>query len=201
MKLFEGFVLAGGKSSRMGADKAFLEFGGETFIERAVKTLANLSTVKIVLNKSQTHFIEKLPFGIEYIFDVFEDRGALGGIHAGLKNCENEFALILAIDLPFVTSEAIETLINIALDSNEFSAIVPRQNDKKLQPLCAVYRTAICLPVAEKLLKKNISISVRDFLRFVPTRIVENDELPTHEDLFFNVNRFSDYRHITTSER
>ncbi len=87
---FTGYILAGGKSSRMGRDKAFLKIGEKTFLENAVEILKpNCDQVKIVLNKSQNHFIEKLPDGISHIFDIHENRGALGGIHAAFQRLRN----------------------------------------------------------------------------------------------------------------
>jgi molybdopterin-guanine dinucleotide biosynthesis protein A len=192
---FEGFVLAGGKSSRMKTDKAYLEFGGETFLTHAARTLAPVceGRVKIILNRNQT-----APENFEYICDEFAERGALGGIHAGLKNCRTVWAIILAVDLPFVSSAAIQKLIQIALETNEFSAIVPVQRDGRLQPLCAVYRVNDCLPKLENLLNKTSSASVKDFLQLVPTRRIEQIELTTDagEDLFFNVNRPADFRQL-----
>ena len=180
----------------MGADKAFLEFDGETFLERAVKTLAEICDVKIVLNQSQTHFIEKLPAGTKYIFDVFENRGAPGGIHTALQNCAGEFAVILAVDLPFVTTEAIENLANFALASNKYIATVPRQTDGRPQPLCAIYRAKYCLPTLEKLLNENDSASVRDFLDLIFPKYVEAKRLDANDNLLFNVNFPSDFEQM-----
>ncbi|MDQ3712120.1 MAG: molybdenum cofactor guanylyltransferase, partial [Acidobacteriota bacterium] len=99
---FDGYVLAGGKSSRMKTDKAFLEVNGETFLTRAIKTLSTIceNRVKIVLNKTQINFIERLPANVPHIFDIYENRGALGGIHAALSDCQSEWAIVLAVDLP-----------------------------------------------------------------------------------------------------
>src|SRR5438045_1162415 len=99
---FTGYILAGGKSSRMGKDKAFLKTSDKTFLERAINALSSIceNHVKIILNQNQTDLIEKLPPNIPYIFDIFENRGALGGIHTALKNCKTKFAIILAVDLP-----------------------------------------------------------------------------------------------------
>ena len=74
---FTGFVLAGGKSSRMGKDKAFLQIENETFLERAITTLSTVceNRVKIVLSQNQTNLIEKLPPNVSHIFDIFENRG------------------------------------------------------------------------------------------------------------------------------
>ncbi|MCY7374939.1 MAG: molybdenum cofactor guanylyltransferase [Pyrinomonadaceae bacterium] len=197
---FSGYVLAGGKSSRMKTDKAFLEIGGETFLERAIKTLQTVceNRVKIVLNQTQTHFIERLSNDFPHIFDFYENRGALAGIHAALKSCETKYALILAVDLPLITNEAIENLAAITLSSNKFIAVVPRQTDGRLQPLCAAYLARYCLPVLENLMGENDSASVNDFLELIAPRIVYQDKLTADEisDIFFNVNYPADYQEI-----
>lgn len=196
-KKFSGCVLGGGKSSRMGKDKALLEINGKTFLENAVDALCpHCSSIKIVLNRSQNHFVEKIPDECSYIFDVFENRGALGGIHAALQNCETEFAVILAVDLPFVSSEAIEKLCQAALDSKDFSAIVPRQNDGRLQPLCAVYRLQVCLPKLEELLDEHDSASVRDFLELIFPKYIEANLLSANENLLLNVNHPTDFQSV-----
>jgi len=200
---FTGYVLAGGKSSRMGTDKAFLNFGDGTFLIRAVNTLSTVckNCVKIVVNKAQTNFIEKLPADVSHIFDAYENRGALGGIHAALSECQSEWAIILAVDLPLVTSEAIENLSRIAYKSKDFAAIVPIQTDERPQPLCAVYHVKNSLPNLENLLDEMTSASVRDFLKVVPTRFIRQKELTIneHEDLFFNVNCPSDFQTLVSS--
>lgn len=194
--LFEGFVLVGGKSSRMQTDKAFLKIGDETFVERAVKTLQIIceERVKVVLNKTQTDFAEKIPADVSSIFDVYENRGALGGIHAALSNCETKYAIILAVDLPFVSSEAIGKLAEITLSSNKFIAVVPRQTDERLQPLCAVYHARFCLPILEDLLETNDSASANDFLEMIFPRTVAQNKLTADDstDIFLNVNRPAD---------
>lgn len=195
-----GFVLVGGKSSRMKTDKAFLSVGGETFLERAVKTLETIceKRVKIVLNQTQKHFTERFRPNLPYVFDALENRGALGGIHAALKNCETKYAVILAVDLPLVSGEAIAKLAQTALSSNKFIAVVPRQIDGRLQPLCAVYRARYCLPFLESLMNKNHAASVNDFLELIQPRTITQNKLTTDEtvDIFFNVNRPADFEMI-----
>ena len=186
---FEGFILAGGKSSRMGADKFALEIGGETFLTRAVKVLQPVcESVKIVLNQTQN-----IETSQPIVRDIYAMRGALGGIHAALKNCEAKFAIILAVDLPFVTTEAIENLANFALVSNKYIATVPRQTDSRAQPLCAVYRAKYCLPTLEKLLDENEKASVRDFLDLVFPKYIDQNRLSADANLLFNVNFPADF--------
>lgn len=200
-KKFSGYVLAGGKSSRMGNDKAWLEINGKTFLENAVNALQpHCSSIKIVLNRSQNHFIKKIPAKSSYIFDIFGNRGALGGIHAALQNCETEVAVILAVDLPFVSRKAIKKLCKAALDLKDFAAIVPRQIDGKLQPLCAVYRAQVCLPKLEELLDENDSASVRDFLELIFPRYIEANRLSANENLLFNVNHPTDFQSVSLSK-
>jgi len=190
---FTGFVLAGGKSSRMGADKYDLKFEGETFLSRAEKTLSAVcENVKIVLNQAQ-----EIETDLPVVRDIYADRGANGGIHAALKNCKTKFAIILAIDLPFVTSDALENLKEIALASNKFIAYVPRQTDGKPQPLCAVYRAKFCLPALEKVLEENETASVRDFLDQISPKYIDASRLSDNENLLFNVNYPEDFQKLS----
>lgn len=197
---FSGFVLSGGKSSRMKTDKAFLKIDDETFIERAVRILKSACDhrVQIILNSNQKNLIENFPPEINFIFDVFEDRGALGGIHAALKNCSSKFAIILAVDLPFVDEKTVKILVKTALAEKEISAIVPRQNDGKLQPLCAIYIVEKCLSEAEKLLSENDSVSMRKFLETINVKTVEENLLSESRNLFVNINTPVEYEKLKT---
>ncbi len=187
-----GFVLAGGKSSRMGADKFALQIDCETFLTRAANALSPVcESVKIVLNQHQN-----IETNLEIVRDIYTSRGALAGIHTALKNCDTKLAMILAVDLPFVTTKAIENLINLALSSNKYLACVPRQADGRAQPLCAVYRARFCLPTIEKLLNQNDSASVRDFLNLIFPKYIEVNRLSADENLLFNVNSPNDFQQI-----
>jgi molybdenum cofactor guanylyltransferase len=186
---FTGFVLAGGKSSRMGSEKHALEIDGESFLTRTVNVLKPAcETVKIVLNQTQT-----LETSLPIIRDIYTERGALGGIHAALKNCETKFAVILAVDLPRVTTTAIDNLAAFALSANRYIGFVPRQTDGRPQPLCAVYCARYCLPAIEKLLGENDSASVRDFLDRIAPKYIEASRLSEDENLLFNVNFPADF--------
>src|SRR6266436_4670837 len=93
------FVLAGGKSIRMGQDKAFLPWEGQTLLARALEaTQAVASLTRIVGARA------KFDAYANVVEDIFVDRGPLGGIHAALSLTAREFNLVLAVDLPFVTS-------------------------------------------------------------------------------------------------
>src|SRR5260370_14898579 len=98
------FVLAGGKSTRMGADKAFLRVHDTTLLERAVG-IATLAADAVYICGPR----EK--FGTEAIEDIFPAFGPLGGIHAALKSSQSELNLVLAVDLPFVEADFLRYLL------------------------------------------------------------------------------------------
>ena len=101
MKDVEGFILAGGLSSRMGVDKSRLRLGGRTFVEIAAGALAAVSDrVRVVGSRAgvESH-------GLPVVRDVHEGLGALGGLHAALGACGAPWAAVVPCDLPFVTGE------------------------------------------------------------------------------------------------
>jgi molybdopterin-guanine dinucleotide biosynthesis protein A len=109
MKSMAAFILAGGRSSRMGADKAFLELAGKPLIVRAVELAREtVPEVKIVGDPQKFG-----AFG-PVIDDVYRNRGPLGGIHAALTSSEAEWNLILAVDLPFVAVQFLKYLLTRA---------------------------------------------------------------------------------------
>src|SRR3954471_15602919 len=133
MKSIAGFILAGGRSSRMGADKAFLELAGKALIVRAVELAREIVPEVMIVGDPQKF----APFGT-VIEDVYRDRGPLGGIHAALATSAAEWNLILAVDLPFVSVQFLKYLLARA-ESSDATVTVPSVG-KYFQPLCAVYR-------------------------------------------------------------
>jgi molybdopterin-guanine dinucleotide biosynthesis protein A len=163
------FILAGGKSTRMGTDKAFVEYEGRTLLARALDLARSIATdVRIVGSK------EKFAVFAPVVEDVFRDCGPLGGIHAALQASQTELNLMLAIDMPFVSRTFLQHLISQARDTPEAAAIVPR-GDGVWQPLCAVYRRGFA-GVAENALRAGQNRIDRLFDK-VRTRVIEQEEL------------------------
>lgn len=132
MKSTTAYVLAGGRSSRMGADKAFLELAGKALIARAIeKAREAMRDVKIVGDPRKF-----AAFG-PVIEDIYRDRGPLGGIHAALTNSIADWNLILAVDLPFIPAQFLKYLMARA-ESSGATVTVPSVGEY-FQPLCAVY--------------------------------------------------------------
>jgi molybdopterin-guanine dinucleotide biosynthesis protein A len=127
------FILAGGKSTRMGTDKAFVALDGRTLLARALD-LARLVAAEVRIVGDSAKFAAFAPV----VEDVFSDCGPLGGIHAALRSSSTELNLILAVDVPFVSLALLQYLIRRAQDASAV-VTVPRAGGG-WQPLCAVYR-------------------------------------------------------------
>src|SRR5580698_8383729 len=127
------FILAGGKSTRMGADKAFVVLDGRTLLARALELARSVtSEVKIVGDAAK--FATVAPV----VEDVFRECGPLGGIHAALRSSQTELNLILAVDVPFVLPALLQYLIRRAHNAAALATVA--QAGGHWQPLCAVYR-------------------------------------------------------------
>ena len=189
----EGFILVGGQSSRMGSDKSQLVFGKQTGVERIAAALGPVTTrVRLVGSRVQPEVR-----GPENVPDTHERWGALGGIGAALGACQSEWALVVACDLPLVSSDFFHRLCHLAQQSDPqtLDAIVPIQADERPQPLCALYRRQTCSRATERLIAEG-QHAPRALLAKVRTRWVEFGELadlPGSEHFFLNVNTSDDY--------
>jgi len=189
----EGFILVGGQSSRMGSDKSQLVFGKQTGVERIAAALRSL-TARVRLVGSH---VQAEASGLENVPDTHERWGALGGIRAALGACQSEWAVVVACDLPLVSSDLFHRLCHLTQQSDlqTLDAIVPIQADERPQPLCAFYRREICFKAAEKLIAEG-EHKPRALLVNVRTRWVEFrelEDLPGSEHFFLNVNTPEEY--------
>lgn len=180
------FIIAGGKSSRMGEDKAFLQFEGKSLLQRALQLAGNVGDTHIV--GSAKKFGRFAPV----IEDIFQERGPLGGIHAALRSTQTELNLMLAVDLPFVRSEFLRYLVECSHESGAI-VTVPRC-EKTFQPLCAVYRREFA-SVAEKSLEAKRN-KVDASFSGLKLRVIDEQELAAEgfsADMFRNLNTREDW--------
>jgi molybdenum cofactor guanylyltransferase len=139
------FILAGGKSTRMGREKAFVALDGRTLLARALE-LARSVTPDVRIVGDPAKFAAFAPV----VEDVFRDCGPLGGIHAALRASQAELNVMLAVDTPFVSLALLQYLITRASNSPSAMVTLARANGG-WQPLCAVYRREF-VALAEKAL-------------------------------------------------
>jgi molybdopterin-guanine dinucleotide biosynthesis protein A len=177
------FILAGGKSTRMGADKAFVEYDGRTLLARALD-LARSVTPDVRIVGSAEKFAPFAPV----VEDIFRDRGPLGGIHAALRSSLTELNLMLAVDTPFVSWAFLQYLISQARSAPGAAAVFPR-DEAGSQPLCAIYRREFADAAEAALRDGRNRIDV--LFDTVPTRVIEPEELEAagfSRSIFRNLN-------------
>ena len=185
------FVLAGGKSTRMGSDKAFVVLDGQTLLERALDTVRAVSN-KVMIVGLNSKFANYAPV----VEDIFPDRGPLGGIHAALMSTATDLNLVLAVDLPFVEPSLLTYICNRARETKA-AAIVPRAAGG-WQPLCAAYRKKFA-SVAETALAAGRN-KIDSLFAQVPVVAVEEHEITQAGfslDMFRNINTRDELRNAT----
>ena len=145
-----GFVLAGGRSSRMGRDKALLPFQHRTLIEHIAAQVHQAAGSATLIGDPARYS----HFGYPVIGDIFPGRGPLSGIHAALTASTAGWNLIVACDMPQLTAEFLTRLIERAA-SGSAHAVLPAGPGGLPEPLCAVYSRSIA-DTLTKALEHNI---------------------------------------------
>lgn len=194
----EAFILIGGRSSRLGRDKALVKIGESTLAERAlimVRESGIASNICFVAGNEMQFAIEAARLDAPFVFDIMEGRGPLGGLHAALANATAEWIFLLACDFPLITSELCRILYGKI--SNEFGAVVPEQPDGRLQPLCAFYNVKTAKAVVNEIINKpRVSPPMLEIVAQLNPRIVRPDEYKPSTtsvaNYFINVNTEED---------
>jgi molybdenum cofactor guanylyltransferase len=187
MDVVTGFVLAGGKSSRMGQDKAFIQLGGRTLLAHALE-LAKSATGNVWIVGSKEKFSA---FG-QVVEDIYPGHGPLAGIHSALTSTHTELNLIIAVDMPFLQADFLSYLAAQARISTA-TVVVPEAGNG-FQPLCAVYRREFA-ERAERALAAEKNKVERLFAE-VETRVIRRHELERNgfsEETFRNLNTELDW--------
>lgn len=136
-----GYILAGGRSTRMGKDKAELQLAGKTLAERAVTMLSSIcERTRIVTANAALHAIAPT------IADQFVNCGPLGGIEAALRDTHHDRILVLPVDLPFVPRALLH-----AWTSAETAMVSYLEADGQPQPLICLLHRSILLQVQQAL--------------------------------------------------
>lgn len=137
-----GYVLVGGRSSRMGRDKALLSFRGEPLacsVARQVELAAASATLV-----GDPELYGSLPYPV--IPDAFPGEGPLGGILTALRHTRAEWNLVVACDMPDLAADFLSNLLAFA-DARQ-TAVVPQGPSGRLEPLCIAWRRSD-LPAVE----------------------------------------------------
>ncbi len=162
-----GVLLAGGKSHRMGRDKAMLQLDGKALFKRSLALLQQFfSTVLIAGDRPDLSCSE-----IKAIPDIYPG-SALGGLHTGLQAAETDWIFVAPCDMPYPDTRIVEHLLAAR---NGFDAVVPR-TPEGYEPVFALYHKN-CLPQMETMLQQN-EFRIYDFYQRIVIRYLDPVELP-----------------------
>jgi len=177
-----GIVLAGGKSSRMGHNKALIEFQGKRLIEATVDCLKTLfPEVLIIANDPPLYSY----LGVKVVPDLIPDSGSLGGIYTGLSTASHPTCFFVACDMPFLNADLITLLIR---EAEDWDVVIPRVRGE-LQPLHAIYAKS-CLPLIKESIDSGV-LKITRFFQKARVKIIEESTLRAvdpHLLGFVNVN-------------
>jgi len=186
--LMTSIVLAGGKSLRLGRNKALEEIGGRRLIELVMERLAPLGNDIIVVTSSRSQLPD---LGVKMVTDSYPGKGNLVGIYSGLKEISSPHALVVGCDMPLLNVALLRHLTEL---STGFDVVIPRVGDE-LEPLHAVYSKNCLAPIEATLGEGKLRIT--DFFPAVKVRYVESVEIdrfdPRHLS-FFNINSEADLK-------
>lgn len=184
-----GIILAGGKSSRMGRDKALLLHSGRTFLQRIADVLSPLVDKIIVVSDNPTHNI----INTLRVNDNVKDSGPLSGLITGLSHSKTQYNLVISCDVPKVTTDLLNQLLTA---SDETTELVQFKINNKTTPLVALYKTS-----CSSTLEAAFSQGERRLVK--ATQLLNSKTIPlenSYEALLSNVNTVADLKLIANDD-
>lgn len=175
-------IMAGGRSSRMGRDKALVQLGGQTLAMRALEQWHGWGA-KILYSVGSRPAPVWLPDWAEPVWDTHPECGPMGGLEAGLLCCVTPYLLLCAVDLPFVTPKHGERLA-AAIGRADSCAFC---RDGMEEPLFGLYRAESCLPVVVRRLEQG-QFRMRELFSEWNSVLIPT----TEEEMFRNLNTQQD---------
>lgn len=182
-----GIVLAGGKSSRMGSNKALLRLGAKTIIEIVITRLKVLFDEIIIISNTPSDYQE---FGLNVYPDLLPAKGALGGIHSALTHSPTTYSFIVACDMPFINTDLVSYLLS---ECGSYDVTIPF-TPKGYQPLHAIYSKG-CIEHIERQIDGD-NLKVLDLFAELEVRKVRSEEIKPYDPefrSFINLNTWEDY--------
>lgn len=183
-------ILAGGRSSRMGQNKAWLRLGEESFLERILSRLSGFS--EILISAAGEAAYARLGFPV--IPDLYPGTGPLGGVYSALQACRSPYLLVLGCDKPLF-----ETALGVYLTDRAegFDATVPITRDGRPQPLCAVYAKT-CGEILHRQIQRG-NYRLTETLREMRTNYIPLSQTAFPDQLLTNINTPAEYQKLLLS--
>ena len=188
-----GVILAGGKSRRMGANKALMQLGEDSLIGHIIRRMHLVTDELLLITNSPTEYAHlDLPMHA----DVIPNTGALGGIYTGLTSASYDAVICVACDSPFLEPKLLTYLVSVL---GEYDVVMPytsNHNDTQiiLQTLCGVYSKR-CLPIIASMLQAS-ELRVHALQEWARVQSVSPEvwqRLDPEGMSFFNINTPADF--------
>lgn|GEM_PF-202737 len=175
-------VMAGGKSSRLGRNKALLQLGGATVIEHVIATVSAFAAPVTIITNSPEHFRH---LGCAAAPDLRPGCGPLSGIHAALSQSSTDYVLVKSCDIPLIGADHLHLLCS-SYPGHDITMF----KTSRFEPLCAIYRRT-CLPALEELIDHG-EYRIIDLFPTLDTHVIRTDD----EEPFRSINTDEDYEII-----
>ena len=173
-------ILAGGKSQRLGRNKAFVLLRGRTLLDHMRANLES-AFADVIVSAADSSFAA--PADLPVVFDAFRDAGPLAGMHAALSRSTTMWNFCVACDMPFLRSDVAATLRRHADGADDLQVVLPKLSAGP-EPLAGLYRTD-CAPAFEETIlagqRRIVSAFTHLRVSYVPGEFFPNDP-------FFNIN-------------
>lgn len=180
-------ILAGGKSSRFGLDKAFIKVRGLPLIISQIKLLKEIFKKIIIITNNPKRYKFK---GVKIFQDIVPGKGPLGGIYTALTNSDTFYNFVIACDMPNLSPKLIKHILK---QRNGFDVVVPHLKNG-YETLFAIYSKNCIMPIYAILNSRDLRI--RNLFKKVRVREIDEDEIKEFGDpdvLFTNINTQKEY--------
>ncbi len=179
-----GVILAGGKSSRFGSNKAFADVNGRQLIQRVIGVMRAVFEELILITNDPGEYSS---LGIPMHADIIKGLGPLGGIYTGIENMTGRSGFFVACDMPFLNEGLIRHIAE--MNGSGYDAVIPKIG-WKMEPLHALY-SKTCIPAIRGLIDTG-ECMINKFYQAIRTRFINEDEMKQYDPLlrsFYNINR------------
>lgn len=180
-------ILAGGKSERMGRNKAFLQWEDKTFLDRTAELFKDFSELLVSVDDMKCY--QHTDYSL--VGDEKREYGPIEGVYQLLKHSANAWVVLVSNDMPFLTADVIQALIHV--EREDVQAVV-LEGDGRIHPLCGMYHQSI-LPVCEQFFQED-EHRVHKLLEQVRTKIIKIEALGLSPYLLSNINTPEAYRQL-----
>ena len=196
-----GIILAGGRSRRLGQDKAVQSVGGIRIIDRVITKLSRVvESLTVVIDREERAGELEIDEKVEFIVDCYPDSGSLGGLYSGLKASTTTWSLLVACDMPFISGSLIQYMRS-KLETGSSDVVIPNFQGR-LQTTHALYRNT-CLGHIEERLKQR-SLRMDGYFSDVEVCTLQEEDflyIGGSKESFFNVNTPTDLQMAQDMEK